>query len=351
MPPPPRSSLSPNSLSISLLLFLPPQKPTPLLPPSPTVELRLGSSVAVGPSAERQANPRWSDEHCIMNIPVSPTSATPSSWSAPGDPTVLRVRVTTPSLWGGPAAPRDLIGDGFVDLARVIRAAIETGPVEEILQGPGHELIVPLRSVHGACGEVTLRVKVVPFPYFKSWTPPKAMVHAWHAFTDVWTRKVTPAPAETWRGLAGSLESSIDSSWDSDDDSTFDQDFVAPMSNYLPMVFLDNVVTDTECWIYRDAVAKEVVVAFRGTEVEKWRDHQTNLNLLPTPIEDRDGLLFPPSDDDEEISYARTTEVINHLTLTTHTYPPSCHVSELNPNPNPNPNHISQSSPISSHPI
>ena len=52
-----------------------------------------------------------------------------------------------------------------------------------------------------------------------------------------------------------------------------------------PAVFVENDATDTQCWIFRDAAAREVVVAFRGTEQTKWQDLATDVNLTPSTID------------------------------------------------------------------
>ena len=58
-----------------------------------------------------------------------------------------------------------------------------------------------------------------------------------------------------------------------------------------PVAFLDNEGSDTQAYVFIDRVAKEIVVAFRGTEQTEWRDVLSDLNLLPTNIQYDEGRL------------------------------------------------------------
>ncbi|KAK6914191.1 Fungal lipase-like domain [Dillenia turbinata] len=55
-------------------------------------------------------------------------------------------------------------------------------------------------------------------------------------------------------------------------------------SEFEKICFLDNPTTDTQVAIWRDALRKRLVVAFRGTEQSRWKDLRTDLMLAPAGL-------------------------------------------------------------------
>lgn len=51
-----------------------------------------------------------------------------------------------------------------------------------------------------------------------------------------------------------------------------------------PVAFIENDYTDTQLWIYWDMKAKLLVISFRGTEQDKWKDLLTDLSLKQVAI-------------------------------------------------------------------
>jgi hypothetical protein len=54
-------------------------------------------------------------------------------------------------------------------------------------------------------------------------------------------------------------------------------------SDYRAVAFVNSLASDTECWIGRSLSAREVVVAFRGTEQTKIKDALSDMNAFPVP--------------------------------------------------------------------
>ncbi|PNH10811.1 hypothetical protein TSOC_002413 [Tetrabaena socialis] len=50
-----------------------------------------------------------------------------------------------------------------------------------------------------------------------------------------------------------------------------------------PVAFLESKKTETQVWLYRNVERREVVIAFRGTELAKWKDIATDIRVSPTP--------------------------------------------------------------------
>ncbi|CAM9538469.1 unnamed protein product, partial [Phaeothamnion confervicola] len=55
-----------------------------------------------------------------------------------------------------------------------------------------------------------------------------------------------------------------------------------------PVCFLDNSDTDTQVGVWRDVPNKRLVVSFRGTQGNRWRDVLTDANAVLEPL---DGLM------------------------------------------------------------
>ncbi|KAL6759740.1 Alpha/Beta hydrolase protein [Haematococcus lacustris] len=56
-------------------------------------------------------------------------------------------------------------------------------------------------------------------------------------------------------------------------------------SSWAPVAFIANEATDTQVWLYRNVLTREVVVGFRGTEQVKWKDFLTDLHLVPASLD------------------------------------------------------------------
>ncbi|KAJ9526404.1 hypothetical protein QJQ45_009880, partial [Haematococcus lacustris] len=57
-------------------------------------------------------------------------------------------------------------------------------------------------------------------------------------------------------------------------------------SSWAPVAFIANEATDTQVWLYRNVLTREVVVGFRGTEQQvKWKDFLTDLHLVPASLD------------------------------------------------------------------
>nr|GMD62939.1 uncharacterized protein LOC109176470 isoform X1 [Ipomoea batatas] len=55
-------------------------------------------------------------------------------------------------------------------------------------------------------------------------------------------------------------------------------------SEFDKICFLDNSSTDTQVALWRDSLRKRLVVAFRGTEQDRWKDLRTDLMLVPAGL-------------------------------------------------------------------
>ncbi|KAL6971175.1 hypothetical protein U1Q18_030855, partial [Sarracenia purpurea var. burkii] len=55
-------------------------------------------------------------------------------------------------------------------------------------------------------------------------------------------------------------------------------------SEFEKICFLDNPSTDTQVAIWRDSARRRLVVAFRGTEQDRWKDLRTDLMLAPAGL-------------------------------------------------------------------
>ncbi|CAL8471597.1 g11139 [Coccomyxa elongata] len=50
---------------------------------------------------------------------------------------------------------------------------------------------------------------------------------------------------------------------------------------YDPLCYIDNTITDTQVWVFRNASLRCMCIAFRGTEQVKWKDLVTDLSFQP----------------------------------------------------------------------
>ncbi|KAG1678518.1 hypothetical protein FOA52_014552 [Chlamydomonas sp. UWO 241] len=55
-------------------------------------------------------------------------------------------------------------------------------------------------------------------------------------------------------------------------------------AGFEPVAFIENLESDTQVWMYKDAAKKQAVIAYRGTEQVKWKDLLTDMNLVPTAL-------------------------------------------------------------------
>jgi len=53
--------------------------------------------------------------------------------------------------------------------------------------------------------------------------------------------------------------------------------------DYRAVAFVQSIATDTEAWVGRSLSAREIVIAFRGTEQTKIKDALSDLNAVPVP--------------------------------------------------------------------
>ena len=52
-----------------------------------------------------------------------------------------------------------------------------------------------------------------------------------------------------------------------------------------PVAFIDNPATDTQAWLFWNPGARQLCLAFRGTEQAKWQDILTDLSLVPASLD------------------------------------------------------------------
>jgi hypothetical protein len=60
-------------------------------------------------------------------------------------------------------------------------------------------------------------------------------------------------------------------------------------NDYRAVAFAQSIATDTEAWIGRSLSAREVVIAFRGTEMGRMKDAISDINAVPVPYADEGG--------------------------------------------------------------
>jgi hypothetical protein len=68
------------------------------------------------------------------------------------------------------------------------------------------------------------------------------------------------------------------------DDADMAADFPLLHLDFRPCCFISNAETDTQAWIWWNNQAKEVIVAFRGTEQTQWKDLLTDVKVMPTTL-------------------------------------------------------------------
>ena len=56
-----------------------------------------------------------------------------------------------------------------------------------------------------------------------------------------------------------------------------------------PIALLDNLEADTQCWVFWSVQKKKIVVAFRGTEQDRFKDVLTDLELTPAALDPEGG--------------------------------------------------------------
>ena len=56
-------------------------------------------------------------------------------------------------------------------------------------------------------------------------------------------------------------------------------------ATYEPVAFIENEDTDTQVWLFWNKKLKLLIVAFRGTEHNRWRDILTDISLTPMPLD------------------------------------------------------------------
>ena len=54
---------------------------------------------------------------------------------------------------------------------------------------------------------------------------------------------------------------------------------------YKPAAFVENPRTNTQLWVFWNKYKKTLILAFRGTEQDKWRDILTDISLTPMPLD------------------------------------------------------------------
>ena len=202
--------------------------------------ISVGGSVSKTPTVPRSLDPVWNHHASLFVTNLKGQR--------------LNVRVLDEDI----GKSDDFLGAGMRGLA-------------DLEDGKPREIQIPLT---GGTGSVTLKVQ------FESFLDEKGVLS--EASLGRMGGPVVGSPASAllsspWRDLAKSIIP-----------TSSDHDYLGLEA----MAFIDNPEADTQVWIFWNPDRKKVVLAFRGTEQEKFQDVLTDLQLVPATM-DPEGELAP----------------------------------------------------------